>query len=360
MIFRFSDWSAQPPSSVPGRGGACFPPDTAIGYGYCRSGVIPVFCKARCCCFTLPVLLLACLPALAIERGIMLREGVIYVAPSTSSTKLSDIGRGREVAIMERSPGWLNVVGTVEVSPDPDNESDRNVTGWIVDKGVITTSTPEGDRILYGEAFDSEMEASRRGGRRGAALDAMRLYARLAEYFPQSPLAAEAAYRAADIRWQIEAEDAATRPSSKMRDPALRYQIDEDQMRQVVKKYPHTKWADLAAYHLIDNKLCGDWEAEAKCPEVEAGLYLKYADEHPQSPKAPEALYKAAWRYSALIEIYNTNNQQKKADESAARSLSIAKKLVAQYSSDVDWSSRAERLVYMVQNKIPTWGNTVQ
>ena len=40
-------------------------------------------------------------------------------------------------------------------------------------------------------------------------------------------------------------------------------------MKQVMKKYPGTKWADLAAYHLIDNKLCGDWEALATCPEKE-------------------------------------------------------------------------------------------
>ena len=96
---------------------------------------------------------------------------------------------------------------------DPDQETERNVTGWIVDKGVITAATPDGDKIIFGEAVDSEAEASRRGGRKGAAQDAMRLYARLAEYFPTSPLAAEAAYRSADIRWQIEAIDAATRPS---------------------------------------------------------------------------------------------------------------------------------------------------
>jgi len=254
----------------------------------------------------------------------------------------------------------MNVVGTVEVSQDPENEGDRNVTGWVLDKGIITTTTPDGDRILFGEAFDCEMEASHRDGRRGAAQDALRLYARIAEYFPSSPLAAESLYRAADIRWQIDAADAASRPSAKMRDPDLRVQIDEDHMRKVMKKFPHTKWADLAAYHLIDNKVCGEWEALAKCPEMEAALYLKYAEEHPQSPKAPEALYKAAWRYSALIEIYKTDNQQKKADDSAAHSLNVAKKLIAQYPNDTDWSNRAERLVYMVQNKIPTFGNTVE
>jgi len=309
------------------------------------------------CGLVLTLVALACLPSLATERGIMIREGVIYVNPSIDSAKLSNIGRGREVAVLERTPGWVNVVGTVSVSPDPDNESDRNVTGWMLDKGVITPSSPDGDKIIYGEAFDCEQEASHRGGRQGADLDAMRLYARLAEYFPQSPLAAQAAYRAADIRWQLEAADAASRPSAKMRDPQLHHQIDEDYMRRVVKKYPGTRWADLAAYHLLDNKICGDWEAQAKCPETEAAMYIKYVEDDPQSPKAPEALYKAAWRYSTLIVIYQADNEGKKADDAAGRSLAVAKKLVAQYPSDIDWSTRGERLIYMVTNKIPTWGN---
>ena len=84
----------------------------------------------------------------------------------------------------------------------------------------------------------------------------------------------------------LEASDAASRPSAKMRDPQLHHQIDEDYMRKVIKKYPGTRWADLAAYHLLDNKLCGEWEAQAKCPETEAAMYIKYVEDHPQSPKA--------------------------------------------------------------------------
>jgi outer membrane protein assembly factor BamD (BamD/ComL family) len=305
-------------------------------------------------------------PALfAAERGVMLREGVIYISPDTSSAKLSNIGRGREVTVLERAPGWVHAVGTVDVTAAvefdaEEEENARNVTGWIVDKGVITTATSNGDKVLFGEAFDSEMEASRRGGRRGAAQDAMRIYARIAEYFPASPLAGESLYRSADIRWEIESADRATRPSAKMRDPGLHVVIDEANMKQVIKKFPRTKWADLAAYHLIDNKLCGEWEAQAKCPEKEAEIYVKYAEEHPQSPKASEALYKAAWRYAALIVIYTTDNQPKKADDSSGRAISVAKKLISQYPNDEDWSGRAERLIYMVQNKIPTYGNNVE
>jgi outer membrane protein assembly factor BamD (BamD/ComL family) len=293
-----------------------------------------------------------------IERGIIVREAIIFVAPDASAAKLSNVGRGREVAVIERSPGWANVVATVE--NDPDQETERNVTGWIVDKGVVTAATPNGDKIIFGEAVDSEAEASKRGGRKGAAQDAMRLYARLAEYFPTSPLAAEAAYRSADIRWQIEAIDASTRPSAKQSDPSLKYQIDDQYMKKVIKKFPGTKWADLAAYRLLDNKTCGDWAAEVKCPELEATLYMKYADDHPQSPKTPEALYKAAWRYSALIVLYKSNNDGKKAADSTARATATAKRVVSQFPDNTDWSTRAERLLYMIQSNIPTFGSTVE
>ena len=293
-----------------------------------------------------------------VERGIIIREAVIYVAPDASSAKLSNVTRGREVAVVERSGNWANVVATVEV--DPDQETDRNVTGWVVDKGIISASTPDGDKIIFGEAVDSEAEASRRGGRKGSAQDAMRLYGRLAEYFPNSPLAAESAYRSADIRWQIEAIDASTRPSAKQSDPSLKYQIDEQYMKKVIKKYPGTKWADLAAYRLLDNKTCGEWAAEAKCPEVEAALYIKYADDHAQSPKTPEALYKAAWRYSALIVIYKSNNDGKKAADSLARATATAKRVMTQFPDNTDWSTRAERLLYMLQNNLPTFGSTVE
>jgi len=291
-------------------------------------------------------------------RGVTIREGVIYISPDTGAAKLSNIGRGREVVVLERSPGWIHVVGTVESNPEM--ETERNITGWMIDKGIILPDTPDGDKIIFGEAVDSEYQASERAGRRGAAQDAMRLYAGMAEYFPNSPLAAEAMYRAADIRWQLELADQRTRPSAKQRDPHMRLPLDESFMKKVMKKYAGTKWADLAAYHLIDNKLCGEWEAQAECPVKESEIYVKYADEHPKSPKAPEALYNAAWRQAALITIYKTDNQQKKADDAGERSIALSKRLITQYPDANDWTNRAATLIYMVQTGMPAWGNTVE
>jgi len=286
-----------------------------------------------------------------------MREGVIYVQPDTSSAKLSNIARGHELTVLERANSWAHVTATVVEGGE--FSSDRDVSGWMLDQGIVCKDTPNGDQVLFGEAVDSEHQASSRGGRKGAADDAKRLYYRVSEYFPNSPLAGEALYRAADIQWQLDKEDSSTRRSSKNRDPRDRLPIDEDLMKQVEKKFPRTKWADMAAFRRLDNKLCGDWNMEAKCPEKEADMYEKYAAEHPDSPSVPEALYDAAWRYAALIQIYPIDGKANKVGEAKEHATAIAKQLLAKNASP-DWNARAQRLIYMVSNNIPTYGNNVQ
>jgi len=221
---------------------------------------------------------------------------------------------------------------------------------------VVTSQTQDGDRIIFGEAADSEDQASSRRGRRDAAQDAMRLYYRVYDLMPASPLAAEALYRSADIRWQIERADVMTRPSARERESYMRAQMKEDWMRLVMKKYPSSKWSDLAAFRLLENKVCGEWEGLSKCPEKEAELYETYAKEHPQSPAVAEALYDAAWRRSALIEIYRNEPNQKKAAQSKDQAISLAQKIVSDYGQS-DWAYRAERLIFYMQQDIPTYGS---
>ena len=294
---------------------------------------------------------LLALPAAAAERALPVREAVLYVAPDVTSARLGNVSRGRELVILEKSPGWLHVLASV--TPE------RDLNGWVLSKGIVSTATPNGDRILFGEAADSEAEASRRHGRKGAADDALRLYYRMAEYFPSSSLAGEALFRAADIKWQLDYADVMSRPSAKERDPGDRAQIDEQGMREVRKKFPNTKWADLADFRMLDNKLCGDWLAQSKCPEMESQLYEKYVAEHPQSPKAAEALYLAAWRQSALIEIYKTEGNQGRSGGARAKALALTQRIVSQYPQG-DWTHRALRLGYMVEQNLPTYGNAVQ
>lgn len=308
------------------------------------------------------LLLLAALSAFAeAERGITVIETIIRVSPDESAAKLANMDRGHELVVLDRTRGWIKVeaevTGTPQLLRTDETPEGRTVTGWMLDKGVVRPNTPNGDRVVFGEAADSEAEASRRHGRRGAAQDAMRLYALLAEFMPSSPLAAEALYRAGDIRWQIDKAEMQSRPSAKERDPYMRHQMDEDVMKKVVKRFPGTKWADLAAFTLIDNKLCGDWQAEAKCPEKESELYEKYVADHQQSPAAPEALYDAAWRQAALIDIYRTDGKQSKSEEAKRHAVALSQRVISQYPGNVDWSTKAQRLLYLVEQGVPTFGN---
>jgi hypothetical protein len=282
-------------------------------------------------------------------RGTTIRVAPIYLAPDSSSAKLAEVDRGREII-------WLETSGENWVHVEANLTEERTVTGWMQNKGLVQPATRDGDKIIFGEAADSEDQASQRNGRRYAAQDAMRLYAEVAELFPQSPLAAEGMYRSADIRWQIEKVDVMSLPSSKEQEAYLRRGMNEEYFKKVMKKFPGTKWAYLSAFHLIDNKLCGDWQGQSKCPTKEAEIYENYAKEYPQSPAAPQALYQAGYRWSALIEIYKTEDNLKKSEESKTKAIATLQRAISQ-AGQSDWGDRAQMLLYMVQQGIPTYGS---
>jgi hypothetical protein len=288
------------------------------------------------------------LHALDAVHATTIRVAPIYLSPDATSNKLADIDRGREVIFLGTSGNWAHVEANLT--------EERIVTGWMENKGLIQPNTPDGDKILFGEAVEAEDQASQRNGRRYAAQDAMRLYGEIFELFPKSDLAAEGMYRAADIRWQLEKADVMSLPSAHEQDAYLRKGMDEDYFKKLIKKFPGTKWAYLAAFHFIDNKLCGDWQGQSKCPAKEAEIYENYAKDYPQSPAVAEALFRAAYRWSALIEIYRTEENLKKSEEAKGRAIATAQRAIAQ-GGQSDWGDRAQRILYMVRQGIPTYGN---
>ncbi len=295
------------------------------------------------------------------QRGTLVHQETIRVSPSADSARVGEANRGNELIIIDVSRDWVHVEAILrapsnEEGATEDEQEGKAITGWVSGRSVVQSTTQDGDKIIFGEAADSEDQASRRRGRRDAAQDAMRLYYRVYDLMPASPLAPEALYRAADIRWQVERSDIMSRPSARERESYMRGQMKEDWMKLIIKKYPTTKWSDLAAFRLLENKLCGDWEGLSKCPDKEADIYENYAKDHPQSPAAAEALYNAASRRAALIEIYKNEPNQKKSAESKDRALALAQKLISQYGQS-DWAYRAQRLVFYVQQGIATYGN---
>ena len=325
---------------------------------------------------TLALALLASLPAFAQKkpqqqvkpiagpRAAALRVSILYVAPDPSSEKVDRVQIGREMVVAEKSGPWLRVYANTDIeevrgkdAPVFDtNDTPPPVSGWMEAKGVVIETTPNGDQILMGEAANQESLASDPRGPANAAKSARLLYRRLVEMFPNSPLVPEAAWRAADDLWQLQKADAASRSSAKERDPYMRDQMDEEELKKVIKYYPHTRQADLAAFELIDNKLCGDWQGLPKCPEMEAGLYEMYANRYPDSPKAAEALYNATYRQGVLVEMYMVQDDKKRSQQAAANAVGLAAELKLKYPQS-DYAARAASIAYRVQQKIPVYGN---
>jgi hypothetical protein len=300
------------------------------------------------------------------EISTSVRDAPLYVGAEENTQKLATISAGREIVVVEHSGDWLRVFANTDEQEASDDlntpvfseEAPPPISGWMRDKGIVRAATPEGADVLFGVAANYEDQASDSTGSasRIAALTARLVYQRTASIFPQSPRAPEAAWRAADIRWQLDKEDVFSRPSAHEKENYLRQQIDETEMKKLEKVYPHTRWADLAAYDMIDNKVCGDWQGSTKCPEKEADLYLKYLEEHPDSPKAPEALYKAIWRECSLGDMYSADGDEKKSGQARDRAKELEQKLATKYPQS-DYAARAADLVYKLEQSIPIYGS---
>jgi hypothetical protein len=296
-------------------------------------------------------------------RAAPLRITILYVAPDLSSQKVDRVQIGREMVVAEKSGPWLRVYANTDIeevrgkdAPIFDtSDTPPPVSGWMEAKGVVIETTPNGDQILMGAAANEESLASDPRGPANAAASARLLYRRLVEMFPNSPLVPEAAWRAADDLWQIQKADASTRSSAKERDPYMRDQMDEDELKKVVKLYPHTRWADMAAFELIDNKLCGDWQGQPKCPERESEDYEKYAAEFPDGPRTAQALYQAVYRQAVLTDMYKSDGSDKKADEAHKHAQDLTTRLKGKFP-DSDYTWRAGALVFKLDQGVPVYG----
>ncbi|WP_162601650.1 tetratricopeptide repeat protein [Occallatibacter savannae] len=296
-------------------------------------------------------------------RATALRVTWLYVSASTEAQKVDRVQPGRELVVAEKSGEWLRVYANTDV--EEEHRADQPIfdtsdvpppiSGWMQARGVVIETTANGDQVLMGAGADAEAQANDPRGAANAAQTAHLIYRRLAEIFPSSPLAAEAAWRAADISWQIQKADASSRPSAKERDAYLRQQIDEDAMKHVIKDYPHTKQADYAAFELLDNKLCGDWQGQPKCPEKESEIYEKFASEHPDGPRTAQALYLAVYRQAVLKDMYGGEDNEKKSEAARGHARDLAARLKDKFPQS-DYTARAAMLVFKLDQGIPVYG----
>jgi hypothetical protein len=299
-------------------------------------------------------------------RATVLHNANLYVMAGSNDPAIATVMPGHEIVIMQRNGAWVNVFANTDEKEeqDPDsepefkdpNQSTHQYSGWIHDQGIVGPKTPNGDAILFGAAAELESQAAQPHPPKDAAKQAELLYKRVADYFPDSPLAAEAAWRSADIRWQLDKLDISTLPSAHEQDAYLRPELYEGALKRVMKMYPDSPFAARAAFDLIDEKLCGDWQGLPKCPEMETQLYLKYADRYPDGPKSAEALYDAAYRQGVLVTMYGVDDDKKNSDKAAQNCQAIADELRQKYPKS-DYAARAESIAFRVKQGIPIYGS---
>jgi len=297
-------------------------------------------------------------------RATVVHPAIVYVAAEDNATHVGEVLPGHEVVVMEHNGTWVRVFANTDVNDEqgegdkPEFSADDNTTpdsGWIKDKGLVNPATPNGDAILFGTAANFEAMAAQPHAPKDAAEEAHRLYRRVAEYFPNSPLAPEAAYRSADVRWQIDRADVRSLPSAKEQEAYLRPQIYDGELKKVIKQYPNSKYAALAEWDMIDNKLCGDWQGLPKCPEMESGLYQKYVERYPDSPKAAQALYEATYRQGVLVSMYGEDDR-KRAQQAAANTQALANEMKQKFPQS-DYTARAASIAFRVAQNVPIYGN---
>jgi outer membrane protein assembly factor BamD (BamD/ComL family) len=89
---------------------------------------------------------------------------------------------------------------------------------------------------------------------------------------------------------------------------------------------------------------------------MEAGLYEKYADRYPDSPKAAQALYEATYREGVLVEMYLVQDDKKRSQQAADNTQALAAEMKQKYPQS-DYTARGASIAYRVQQQIPIYGS---
>jgi hypothetical protein len=297
-------------------------------------------------------------------RATALRVTWLFIAPDLGSQKVDRVQIGREMVVAEKSGPWIRVYANTDIQEVSQKDAPiigapqdipPPISGWMEAKGVVVENTPNGDQVLMGEAANQEALASDPRGPVHAAQTARLLYRRLAQMFPDSPLAAEGAWRAADILWQIQKADVASRPSSHEKQAYMREELDDEEMKKILKFYPGSRQAAMAAYALIDNKLCGDWQGDPKCPQKESENYEKYAGEYPDGPRTAQALYQAVYRQAVLVDMYGADGNDKKSDTAKATARDLGARMKEKFPQS-DFTARALAILFKIDQGIPVYG----
>ena len=297
----------------------------------------------------------------------LLHPANVYVAPDESSQRSALVGPGHEVVIAERSGPWVRVFANTDVKdavddrdePEFNDEDPTPASGWIHDKGIVTPTTPNGDKILYGAAANYEFAASQPHARGGRGFGGAPDLPAGGDVFPR--FAAGGGVGVAVCGYSVGRSTSATSRRFHRRRRRIRRfgrRCMRGEMKLVMKRFPGSPQAAKAAYEVIDNKLCGDWQGLPKCPEQESSLYEKYAEKNPAGPRTAEALYEATFRQGSLVAMYEVEENHKRALNAAGAYADAGAERMRRRSFRTRTLRHGQRRLLMrVQQNIPVFGN---
>src|SRR5258708_17217146 len=117
--------------------------------------------KLRQAFFAFIILLVDASAVAQAPRGTLVHEATLHIAPDAQSAKLSEVARGHELIILETSRDWAHVQAIIS-EPRKDRDEDdeesqgKTISGWVSGKALVSNATSNGDKIIFGEAADSE------------------------------------------------------------------------------------------------------------------------------------------------------------------------------------------------------------
>ena len=88
------------------------------------------------------------------SRGTMVHETTIRVAPNKDAAKLGTASRGHEMVVLETTHDWTRVEAILREPTREEadlGEEEKTISGWVLNKALVTASTTNGDKIIFGE-----------------------------------------------------------------------------------------------------------------------------------------------------------------------------------------------------------------
>jgi outer membrane protein assembly factor BamD (BamD/ComL family) len=258
-----------------------------------------------------------------------------------------------------RYKDWLRVKG-------------GSAEGWLTERNVVSLHAPGAAARLLVAARDIEEPPPSRYGQ-PPLLNALALYSRFLQFFPNSEYEAFTLYRYGQVADRLAAEarrkaDQELSPEEKRSDTGLmswngldeykkwglnfsldhlggEYRYDGQVYARILKDHPRSPWADNAAYALLKLSRADEWEGFPDGPLAELPKWQAFLRKYPASELAPKVLLEIGYLDRVLHEVHSHEKNfvsPAKANKYRRAAIDVFGKIRRQFPG-TEFAARAEK-----------------